>query len=192
GPLCDEPMRNTRFRILSAELAESAIHRGGGQIIPAARRVCYSSFLTAEPRLMEPVNFVEIQAPAACVSAVYTVLGRRRGHVTHDAPKAGSPMYMIKALIPTIDSSGFETDLRTYTQGQAFCQQYFDHWQVVPGDPLDKATVLRPLEPSSGQQLARDFMLKTRRRKGLSDDVTIDKFIDDPELLDIVKTFEAM
>ncbi|KAJ2491102.1 hypothetical protein IWW37_002555 [Coemansia sp. RSA 2050] len=191
GPLCDEPMRNTRFRVLSAELAESAIHRGGGQIIPAARRVCYSSFLTAEPRLMEPVNFVEIQAPAACVSAVYTVLGRRRGHVTHDAPKPGSPMYMIKALIPTIDSSGFETDLRTYTQGQAFCQQYFDHWQVVPGDPLDKGTVLRPLEPSSGQQLARDFMLKTRRRKGLSDDVSIDKFIDDPELLDIVKSFEA-
>ncbi|KAJ2745654.1 hypothetical protein GGI20_001979 [Coemansia sp. BCRC 34301] len=176
GPLCDEPMRSTRFCILSAVLAEDAIHRGGGQIIPAARRVCYSSFLAAEPRLMEPVNFVEIQAPAACVSAVYTVLGRRRGHVTHDTPKAGSPMYMIKALIPTIDSSGFETDLRTYTQGQAFCQQYFDHWQVVPGDPLDDGIVLRPLEPSSGQQLARDFMLKTRRRKGLSDDVSIDKY----------------
>ncbi|KAJ1988447.1 hypothetical protein GGI25_005268 [Coemansia spiralis] len=186
GPLCDEPMRNTRFRILNVDLAETAIHRGGGQIIPAARRVCYSSFLTAEPRLMEPINFVEIQAPADCVSAVYTVLGRRRGHVTHDAPKPGSPMYMIKALIPTIDSSGFETDLRTYTHGQAFCQQYFDHWQIVPGDPLDKGMVLRPLEPSSGQQLARDFMLKTRRRKGLGDDVSIDKFVDDPSLREII------
>ncbi|KAJ2313548.1 hypothetical protein H4S02_000399 [Coemansia sp. RSA 2611] len=190
GPLCDEPMRNTRFRILSAQLAESAIHRGGGQIIPAARRVCYSSFLTAEPRLMEPVSFVEIQAPADCVSSVYTVLGRRRGHVTHDAPKPGSPMYMIKALVPTIDSSGLETDLRTFTRGQAFCQQFFDHWQAVPGDPLDKETVLRPLEPSSGQQLARDFMLKTRRRKGLSDDVSIDKFIDDPTLRDVVREFQ--
>ncbi|KAJ2514081.1 hypothetical protein H4217_005957 [Coemansia sp. RSA 1939] len=186
GPLCDEPMRNTRFRILNADLAEAAIHRGGGQIIPAARRVCYSSFLTAEPRLMEPVNYVEIQAPADCVSAVYTVLGRRRGHVTHDTPKPGSPMYTIKALIPTIDSCGFETDLRSYTHGQAFCQQYFDHWQIVPGDPLDKDTVLRPLEPSSGHQLARDFMLKTRRRKGLGDDVSIDKFVDDPALREII------
>ncbi|KAJ2551983.1 hypothetical protein EV175_003485, partial [Coemansia sp. RSA 1933] len=186
GPLCDEPMRNTRFRILNVDLAEAAIHRGGGQIIPAARRVCYSSFLAAEPRLMEPVNSVEIQAPADCVSAVYTVLGRRRGHVTHDAPKPGSPMYMIKALIPTIDSCGFETDLRSYTHGQAFCQQFFDHWQVVPGDPLDTDIVLRPLEPSSGQQLARDFMLKTRRRKGLGDDVSIDKFVDDPALREII------
>ncbi|KAJ2710644.1 hypothetical protein H4R19_003649, partial [Coemansia spiralis] len=187
GPLCDEPMRGTRFRIVGASLADAAIHRGGGQIIPAARRVCYSSFLTAEPRLMEPVNFVEIQAPAACVSAVYTVLGRRRGHVTHDAPKAGSPMYMIQAQVPTIDASGLETDLRTYTQGQAFCQHYFDHWQVVPGDPLDTTVALQPLEPSAGQQLARDFVLKTRRRKGLSDDISIDKFIDDPTLRDIVR-----
>ncbi|PIA15476.1 P-loop containing nucleoside triphosphate hydrolase protein [Coemansia reversa NRRL 1564] len=187
GPLCDEPMRGTRFRILGADLAETVIHRGGGQIIPAARRVCYSSFLTAEPRLMEPINFVEIQAPADCVSAVYTVLGRRRGHVTHDAPKAGSPMYTIRALVPTIDSSGFETDLRTFTHGQAFCQQYFDHWQIVPGDPLDKEIVLRPLEPSSGQQLARDFMIKTRRRKGLSDDVSIDKYIDDITLREVVR-----
>ncbi|KAJ2775025.1 U5 small nuclear ribonucleoprotein component, partial [Coemansia nantahalensis] len=190
GPLCDEPMRGTRFRIVNAALADAAIHRGGGQIIPAARRVCYSSFLTAEPRLMEPVNFVEIQAPAACVAAVYTVLGRRRGHVTHDAPKPGSPMYMIQAQVPTIDASGLETDLRTYTQGQAFCQHYFDHWQVVPGDPLDASVVLQPLEPSAGQQLARDFVLKTRRRKGLSDDISIDKFIDDPTLRDVVRSLQ--
>ncbi len=36
----------------------------------------------ATPRLMEPYYFVEVQAPADCVSAVYTVLARRRGHVT--------------------------------------------------------------------------------------------------------------
>lgn len=32
----------------------------------------------ATPRLMEPYYFVEVQAPADCVSAVYTVLARRR------------------------------------------------------------------------------------------------------------------
>jgi U5 small nuclear ribonucleoprotein component len=82
----------------------------------------------------------------------------------------------VKALIPLIDSSGFETDLRTHTQGQAFCQQIFDHWQIVPGDPIDKSIVLRPLEPSPPQHLARDFMIKTRRRKGLSEDVSVNKF----------------
>lgn len=64
-----------------------------------------------------------------------------------------------------IESFGFETDLRYHTQGQAFCLSVFDHWAIVPGDPLDKSIVLRPLEPAPVQHLAREFMVKTRRRK---------------------------
>jgi len=37
---------------------------------------------------------------------------------------------------------------RALVQGQAFCMSVFDHWQIVPGDPLDKSVVLRPLEPA--------------------------------------------
>ncbi|KAH9996535.1 Calreticulin family-domain-containing protein [Russula vinacea] len=179
GPLCDEPMRNVKFRILDASLAQEPIFRGGGQIVPTARRVCYSSFLMATPRLMEPIYYVEVQAPSDCISAVYTVLARRRGHVTQDLPKAGSPLYTVKALIPVIDANGFETDLRTATQGQAFCLQVFDHWSIVPGDPADTSIKLRPLEPASGQALARDLVLKTRRRKGLGDQIAVSKYLDD-------------
>lgn len=50
--------------------------------------------------------------------------------MTQDAPVPGSPLYTIKAFIPAIDSFGFETDLRTHTQGQAFCLSVFHHWQV--------------------------------------------------------------
>lgn len=85
-----------KFKILDASIAQEPIHHGRGQLIPTARRVAYSSFLLvssisieflslifcilsqATPRLMEPYNFVEVVAPADCVSAVYTVLGRRR------------------------------------------------------------------------------------------------------------------
>lgn len=41
----------------------------------------------------------------------------------------------------------------------AFCLQ------IVPGDPLDKSIVIRPLEPQPAPHLAREFMIKTRRRK---------------------------
>nr|CAB3241367.1 116 kDa U5 small nuclear ribonucleoprotein component [Phallusia mammillata] len=187
GPLCDEPIRNVKFKILDAVIANEPLHRGGGQIIPTARRVAYSAFLMATPRLMEPYMFVEVMAPADCVSAVYTVLARRRGHVTQDAPVPGSPLYTIKAFIPAIDSFGFETDLRTHTQGQAFCLSVFHHWQIVPGDPLDKSVVIRPLEPQPATHLAREFMVKTRRRKGLSEDVSISKFFDDPMLLELAR-----
>lgn len=185
GPLCDEPIRNVKFRLLDASIAEEPIYRGGGQIIPTARRVCYSSFLLASPRLLEPVYYVEVQAPADCVAAVYTVLSRRRGHVTRDIPKPGSPLYTVKAYIPVLDANGFETDLRTATKGAAFPQMTFDHWQVVPGDPTDKSIQLRPLEPAQGQELARDLVLKTRRRKGLSDSIAVAKYLDDDLLVAI-------
>ncbi|GAA5856097.1 hypothetical protein JCM8547_002978 [Rhodosporidiobolus lusitaniae] len=178
GPLCDEPIRNVKFRILGADLAQEPIYRGGGQIIPTARRVCYSSFLMATPRLQEPVYFIEIQTPQDCIPAIYEILARRRGHVTKDLPKPGSPLYTVQAYIPVVDANGFEVDLRTHTMGQAFCLQTFDHWSICPGDPLDKSIQLRPLEPAPAQALARDFVLKTRRRKGLNDQINVAKFLE--------------
>eukprot|EP01138_Halocafeteria_seosinensis_P015966 gb/GECG01016294.1/.p1 GENE.gb/GECG01016294.1/~~gb/GECG01016294.1/.p1 ORF type:complete len:994 (+),score=128.14 gb/GECG01016294.1/:1-2982(+) len=187
GPLCDEPIRNCMFKLLDANVAKEPIHRGGGQIIPTARRVLYSSFLLATPRLMEPVYSVEITCPADAVQAIYNVLARRRGHITNDAPIPGSPFYRVQGYIPVMDSFGFETDLRVHTQGQAFGLQVFDHWAVVPGDPLDSSIVLKPLEPSTPTQLAREFMVKTRRRKGLSEDVTVSKYFDEAMLNEVGK-----
>lgn len=59
--------------------------------------------------------------------------------------------------------------------------------QIVPGDPLDKSIVMRPLEVQPAAHLAREFMIKTRRRKGLSEDVAINKFFDDPMLLQLAE-----
>ncbi|CAL1385031.1 unnamed protein product [Linum trigynum] len=187
GPLCDEPIRNVKFKIVDARIAPEPLHRGSGQIIPTARRVAYSSFLMATPRLMEPVYYCEIQTPVDCLSAIYTVLSRRRGHVTADVPQPGTPAYIVKAFLPVIESFGFETDLRYHTQGQAFCLSVFDHWAIVPGDPLDKSIVLRPLEPAPIQHLAREFMVKTRRRKGMSEDVSINKFFDEAMMVELAQ-----
>ncbi|KAL2735742.1 116 kDa U5 small nuclear ribonucleoprotein component [Vespula squamosa] len=164
GPLCEEPIRNVKFITLDAVIAQEPLQRGGGQIIPIARRVAYSAFLMATLRLMEPYVFVEVQTPADCVSAVYTVW---RNIVIQDAPIPGSPLYTIKAFIPAINSFSFETDLRTHMQ--------------------DKTITIRPLEPQTATHLVIEFMLKTRRRKGLSEDVSIDKFFDDPMLLELAR-----
>jgi hypothetical protein len=57
----------------------------------------------------------------------------------------------------------------------------------VPGDPLDKSIVLRPLEPAPLEALAREFMVKTRRRKGLSDDVAVNKYFDESMLAEMAR-----
>merc|ERR1712126_699604 len=130
GVLCDENMRAIRFNIYDVALHADAIHRGGGQIIPTARRVLYACMLTAQPRLMEPVYQVKIQCPENAVGGIYGVLNRRRGHVFEEAQTPGTPMFVVKAYLPVNESFGFTADLRSNTGGQAFPQCVFDHWQV--------------------------------------------------------------
>jgi len=155
GVLCDENLRAVRFNLYDVALHADAIHRGGGQIIPTARRVLYACMLTAEPRLLEPVYQVEIQCPENAVGGIYGVLNRRRGHVFEEAQTPGTPMFVVKAYLPVNESFGFTADLRSNTGGQAFPQCVFDHWQILPGDPLSEGT--KPYQ----------IVQTTKARKGL-------------------------
>jgi len=157
GVLCDENMRGVRFNIYDVTLHTDAIHRGGGQIIPTARRCLYACALTAAPRLMEPVYLVEIQCPENAVGGIYGVLNRRRGHVFEESQVAGTPMFHVKAYLPVNESFGFTADLRSNTGGQAFPQCVFDHWQVMQGDPMEAT--------SKPYQICQE----TKKRKGLKD-----------------------
>ena len=65
-------MRAARFNIYDVTLHTDAIHRGGGQIIPTARRVMYACSLTAAPGLMEPVYLVEIQVN---ITYIFRIVG---------------------------------------------------------------------------------------------------------------------
>jgi len=153
--LCEENMRGVRFNIHDVTLHADAIHRGGGQIIPTARRCVYAAMLTAEPRLLEPVYLVEIQCPEGAVGGIYGVLNRRRGHVIEENQVTGTPMFQVKAYLPVNESFGFTADLRSNTGGQAFPQCVFDHWQILPGDPLD------------GKSKPWQIVMDARKRKGL-------------------------
>merc|ERR1712240_216108 len=167
GVMCDENMRGVRFDIQDVTLHADAIHRGGGQIIPTARRVLYACFLTAEPAILEPVYLVEIQCPEGAVGGIYGVLNRKRGHVFEDSKVEGTPMCMVKAYLPVMESFGFTAELRAATSGQAFPQCVFDHWQRLPGDPLEVGT-----KPG-------DVVMETRKRKGLKEGVPgLDNYLD--------------
>merc|ERR1712193_462272 len=159
GVLCDENMRGVRFDLQDVTLHADAIHRGGGQVIPTARRVFYASVLTAQPRLLEPVYLVEVQCPENAMGGIYSVLIRKRGHVFSEAAVAGTPMFIVKAYLPVNESFGFDSELRAATSGQAFPQCVFDHWQTMESSPLEENTQ------------AQKIVLATRKRKGLSEEL---------------------
>lgn len=167
GVLCDENMRGVRINVEDVTMHADAIHRGGGQIIPTARRVFYACCLTAQPRLMEPVFSVDIQTVEHAMGGIYGVLTRRRGIIIGEENRPGTPIYNVKAYLPVAESFGFTADLRAGTGGQAFPQCVFDHWQQFPGDPLEVGT------------LANKQTLAVRQRKGLKPEIPpLDSFMD--------------
>ena len=155
GVLAEENMRGVAFEVCDVVLHADAIHRGGGQIIPTARRAMYAAELTAEPRLCEPVYLVEIQCPETAIGGVYNVLNQKRGEVFESIQRPGTPIFNMKAYLPVIESFGFDSTLRAATAGQAFPQCVFDHWEVMQADPL-----------TVGSQ-AHTLVLDIRKRKGL-------------------------
>ena len=160
GPIAEEPMRSVRFNVLDVTLHADAIHRGGGQIIPTARRVLYAATLLATPGLLEPVYLVEITVPEQAMGGIYGVLTKRRGHVFSEEQRPGTPLFNVKAYLPVNESFGFTADLRSNTAGQAFPQSVFDHWQILPGGSCTDPT-------SKPGQIVQEM----RKRKGIKHEV---------------------
>lgn len=186
GPLCDAMMRGVIVKIVDVNW-KSKTMVSPGLIIPALRNAIFASFLCAEPHLMEPIYTFEIITPHNGEYFVEQVVTKRRGKVIAKYPLKGTTLRINIAEVPLIDSFGLEVDLRAKTQGQSFALSYFSKWEIVPGDPLDSTIILRPLEPSVDEALAREFVVKTRRRKGQSEEVDISRYMNENELIELAQ-----
>jgi elongation factor 2 len=167
GVMTEENMRGIKFNIQDVSLHTDAVHRGGGQIIPTARRVFYAACLTAEPRFQEPLFLCEIQTPDDAMGGIYQTLTARRGIVIGEEPVAGTPLVIVKAYLPVAESFGFTQHLRQSTSGRAFPQCVFDHWETLNTSPLE--------DGSKAHQVCEAI----RKRKGLKPGIPgLDNFLD--------------
>jgi len=166
GPLCEEMCRGMIFKLLDVTMHADSIHRGMGQILPAARKVLFACVYTASPAIMEPLYLAEITVPVSDVGGVYATLALRRGEIIEEVPRAGTPMTFIRAYVPVNESFGFTGALRAATGGKAFPQCSFDHWQTMGGD------VLKP-----GDRV-NEIITGVRKRKGLNELPPLEDYLD--------------
>ncbi|CCK69212.1 U5 snRNP GTPase SNU114 KNAG_0C00990 [Huiozyma naganishii CBS 8797] len=178
GPLCEENIFGVQFKLLSFTVNGSLddadmVQTVGNQLIPMIRKACYIALLTAKPCLLEPVYQVDIVVNRELQIVVDELFAKRRGgRIYRTLPIGGTPFLEVRGQLPVIESFGFETDLRLATRGQAMCQLQFwnEIWRRVPGDVMNSDAVIPKLKPAPRESLSRDFVMKTRRRKGLSND----------------------
>jgi elongation factor 2 len=160
GPLCEEPIRGIKVKLVDVMLHEDPVHRGPAQIMPAVRRAILGSFLTANAILLEPVYKIGISVPAQWVGDCSSIITRKRGRILSSEQKGA--LTMITGYIPVAETFGLSAEMRSATSGHAFWQCTFDHWEKVP------------------DSVAAEVIKKIRERKGLPPETPSPrKFIDE-------------
>jgi len=160
GPLCEEPMRGIKAKLVDAFLHEDPAHRGPAQVMPAIKRALFGSFLTAKPVLLEPVYKISVTVPMQWVGEVSNMIIRKRGRILSSEQKG--PLTMIMGHIPVAETFGLSADMRSATSGHAFWQSTFDHWEKVP------------------ENVAHNVIKEIRERRGLKPEIPkANEFVDD-------------
>lgn len=130
GALCREPVRGVKVVIVDAEFHEDPAHRTLAQVVPMMHRALLGAELSAEPSLYEPIMKIQIQVPSEFIGAVTSVLASKRGQVTNIDQR--EYYAVVNGYIPVSETFDLAPVLRGATQGRAFWQSQFSHWQLIP------------------------------------------------------------
>ncbi len=167
GALCREPVRGVKVVLVDAEFHEDPAHRTLAQIVPMMHRALLGGELAAEPTLYEPIMKIQIQVPTEYIGAVTSVLASKRGQVTNIDQR--EYYAVVNGYIPVSETFDLAPVLRGATQGRAFWQSQFSHWQVIP------------------KSLLSDLVKNIRARKGLPETPpNYEDFIPPGETIEVV------
>jgi elongation factor 2 len=147
SPLAKEPAYGLKINLEDITVHDDPVHRGPAQAIPMTWRPIYCVILLSDPKLLEPLLSFECKVPSDFVSAVITLLNKRRGKIL-DMPSE-EDIITVKAEMPVSESFGIADELRSSTQGRAFWATQFSRWAPVP------------------EQMQAEVIKQIRERRGL-------------------------
>jgi len=160
GPLCEEPLRGVKVKLMDAQIHEDPKQREPAQIMRAISRAILGSVLTAKPVLLEPIYKIEVSVPTQWFGTCSNILTRRHGKI--QATEHRGILTMITGYIPVAETFGLSGEMRSATSGRAFWQCTFDYWEKVP------------------KNITLTVIQEIRKRRGLPPEIpTADKFVDE-------------
>ena len=116
GPLAKEPCTKVKVSLTDMKLHEDAIHRGPAQIYPAVREGIRGAMMLANPIMLEPLQILQIEAPADYLGDLSKLISNKRGQLL-DVVQEGNTI-TVKAKLPVAEMFGWSSDLRSATGGR--------------------------------------------------------------------------
>ncbi|MHA1647443.1 MAG: hypothetical protein ACTSVL_07710, partial [Promethearchaeota archaeon] len=149
GPLAKEPIMGLKATFTDATVHTDPAHTGFGEIATMVNANLALGFLSAKPKLFEPIQFVDVKTPNGTEGGVIKVLSQHRGQIGEIMPD-GAVMRIHGQLPASELSKGIADDFRGATQGRAFFGYQFKGFEPIP------------------RQLMEKFILDIRKRKEMA------------------------
>ncbi|MEK6907179.1 MAG: elongation factor EF-2 [Nanoarchaeota archaeon] len=151
GPLAREPGMKMKVTLTDTKLHEDAIHRGPAQVLPAVRDAIKEAMLKAQASMYEPMQILEIDAPAEFMGEMSKLVQNKRGQLL-EVEQIGDYI-KVKAKLPVAEMFGLSNDLRSATEGRG------SHYVIDQ--------VFEKLPPELQQKIVTNI----RKRKGLTENM---------------------
>ncbi len=116
GPLAREPCMKIKVSLMDIKLHEDAIHRGPAQVYPAVRDGIRGAMMQAKTLLLEPIQELQIDAPAQYMGEISKLISNKRGQLISMDQKG--EQLLVKAKLPVAEMFGLASDLRSATGGR--------------------------------------------------------------------------
>ena len=149
GPVAKEPCIKMKVILDDVKLHEDAIHRGPAQIYPAVRDSIREAIRVSGPRMYEPIQTINFEAPAEYMGEISKLISNKRGQLI-DMKQEGD-IVTVEGKMPVAEMFGLASELRSATGGRGSSFVVDQNYEPLP----------RELQGQTVKQI--------RQRKGLGE-----------------------
>lgn len=128
GPLTGAPIEG--IRVVLRDGASHPVDSNDRAFMAAAQGAFRQAYMKANPIVLQPIMFVEIECPSEFQSEVVSGVNKRRGIIRSANTLDG--LCTIQAEVPLVEMFGYSSALRSSTEGKGtFSMEYLEHLPVA-------------------------------------------------------------
>ena len=134
GTLCGYPLVNLKVIVSDCSFDLQAIDDVVYKV--ATSNAFRDALAKAQSVLMEPIMKVEVVVPPDFSGTIVSDVNSRRGQIL--GLEHRGHLQVVQANIPLSNLFGYETDIRSLSQGRASSSMHFSHYEMLPKNLQDK------------------------------------------------------
>lgn len=134
--LAREPLINAKFTITDAKVHTDPAHIGFNEIRQMTLAGLHITYLTSEPKMLEPILTIDVKVPNDYVGEISKLLAQHRGLILDMTAEGDATK--ISGSIPTAETLGLANEIRSATSGKGFFGYEFRGFEDVPPHMLEE------------------------------------------------------